>query len=340
MNPSPPKARQRCVGLILRVMHWRFGSVNMRTASKKDRFFEDMENYAYAFCDSALTDYLPSALVVCDDYKHIKAASQSRMDIFLEKLKTMIENKEAIGDQHALYLAADEWLHRARAHDVIDLCAISASRDLKPRCEINIRAKNALSYNRQIGLLGEDLKARIHGGWRVGLFCGDAAKARKLAQELSDDTLTAPVIEDGRVPGPGEAAVYPDTLISGFELSTAKLYFLGEREIYGFARKRKKTVSKKNQLDIFTDLKTGDLIVHDVHGKGRFLGLVTRDVQGISRDYLELEYRGGDKLFIPTESDRPCTKIHGRRVGTALEAGRQGVEPDQGACEKCREGAC
>lgn len=43
------------------------------------------------------------------------------------------------------------------------------------------------------------------------------------------------------------------------------------------------------------------MIVHDIHGKGRFLGLVTREVQGISRDYMELEYRGGDKLFIPTD---------------------------------------
>lgn len=267
---------------------------------EKDHFFEDMENYAYAFCAASLTDYLPSALVVFDDYKHIKAATQARGDIFLEKLKTMIENNEAIGDQHALYLAVDEWLRHALSYDVIDMCAISASRDLKPRCEINIRAKNALSYNRQIGLLSDDLKTRVHGGWRVGLFCGDVAKARKLSQELSDEVLTVPVIEDGRAPEPGEAAVYPDALISGFELSAAKLYLLGEREIYGFARKRKKAVAKK-RLDIFTDLKTGDLIVHDVHGKGRFLGLVTRDVQGISRDYLELEYRGGDKLFIPTD---------------------------------------
>ena len=54
-------------------------------------------------------------------------------------------------------------------------------------------------------------------------------------------------------------------------------------------------------MDIFTDLKPGDIIVHDIHGKGQFLGLVTRTVQNVSRDYMELEYRDGDKLFIPTD---------------------------------------
>ncbi len=43
------------------------------------------------------------------------------------------------------------------------------------------------------------------------------------------------------------------------------------------------------------------MIVHDVHGKGRFIGLVKREMQKVSRDYLELEYRDGDKLFIPTD---------------------------------------
>ena len=89
-------------------------------------------------------------------------------------------------------------------------------------------------------------------------------------------------------------------MTSGFELTPLKVYFLGEHEIYGFARKRK-GVSPRRQMDLFADLKPGDLVVHDVHGKGRFIGLVKREVQKVSRDYLELEYRDGDKLFIPTD---------------------------------------
>ena len=267
---------------------------------EKCRFFEDMENYAYAFCDDTLTDYLPTAITIFDDYKYIKAAASARTGIFLEKLKTMIESHEALGDQHALYVPIDTLLEHAKEGDVLDLCAIRASKEIGARREISISAKNALSYNRQFDILRDDIMARVRSGWRIGLFCGNEAKAKKLSQELSNETLSVPFIENGRDAAAGEAVTYSEKLISGFELSTQKTYFLGEHEIYGFVKKRKK-VSAKKSLDIFTDLKTGDLIVHDVHGKGRFLGLVTREVQGISRDYLELEYRGGDKLFIPTD---------------------------------------
>jgi transcription-repair coupling factor (superfamily II helicase) len=131
-------------------------------------------------------------------------------------------------------------------------------------------------------------------------MCGNTERAERLASELSEKTMTVPCIRDRRRLESGEAGAYPQRLISGFELTPLKVYFLGEHEIYGFARKRK-VVSPRRQMDLFADLKPGDMIVHDVHGKGRFIGLVKREMQKVSRDYLELEYRDGDKLFIPTD---------------------------------------
>ncbi len=51
----------------------------------------------------------------------------------------------------------------------------------------------------------------------------------------------------------------------------------------------------------FEDLKVGDHVVHQVHGVGRFDGMVTRAMGGVERDYLLLEYRGGDKLYVPSD---------------------------------------
>lgn len=45
----------------------------------------------------------------------------------------------------------------------------------------------------------------------------------------------------------------------------------------------------------------GDLVVHELHGIGRFVGVVTLQVAGVSRDYLHLVYAGGDKLYVPTD---------------------------------------
>lgn len=267
---------------------------------EKDRFFEDIENYAYAFCDQSLIDYVPNAMVIFDDYKHIKEEHEERQEAFSKKLYALMQNNEAVRDQKNLYLPFSEITEKANISGALDFCVLSKSADLGAQYEVSVHAKNALSYNKKIDILKEDIKTRLPGSWRVYLVCGSFERAQKLAAALTDEGMSVPYIADGRDLAYGEAGVYPDRLLSGFELTTQKTYFLGEHEIYGYAKKRKR-VSARKTLDIFTDLKTGDMIVHDVHGKGRFLGLVIRAVQGISRDYMELEYRGGDKLFIPTD---------------------------------------
>ncbi len=266
----------------------------------KHRFFEDMENYAYALCGSSLLDYVAEAVVIFDDYKYIKTAGKERAEDFEKRLAQIIETHEGVDDQKSLYFTASELLSRAKLHDIIDICMIDKSPDIGAKGEASFHSRAALSYNRKIDMLKEDVKTRVKNGWSVYLMCGGAQKAEKLSSELSDKDITVPCIKDGRELKKGEAAAYPAKLANGFELATRKEYFLGEHEIYGFTRKKIRPLARK-QLDIFTDLKVADMIVHDIHGKGRFLGLVTREVQGISRDYMELEYRGGDKLFIPTD---------------------------------------
>ena len=49
------------------------------------------------------------------------------------------------------------------------------------------------------------------------------------------------------------------------------------------------------------DLRVGDYVVHDDHGIARFAGFETKTLAGVTRDYLELEYRGEDKVFAPTD---------------------------------------
>jgi transcription-repair coupling factor (superfamily II helicase) len=61
----------------------------------------------------------------------------------------------------------------------------------------------------------------------------------------------------------------------------------------------------------FDDLAPGDYVVHNVHGVARFAGMVTRSMGGAERDYLLLEYRGGDRLYLPSEQIDAITPYTG-----------------------------
>ncbi len=57
----------------------------------------------------------------------------------------------------------------------------------------------------------------------------------------------------------------------------------------------------RGRIASFADLAVGDIVVHEDHGVAKFIGFDTKTVGGITRDYLTLEYRGGDKVFLPAE---------------------------------------
>ncbi len=72
----------------------------------------------------------------------------------------------------------------------------------------------------------------------------------------------------------------------------------------------------RGTLASMADLAVGDHVVHQDHGIARFAGFETKTVAGVTRDYLELEYRGEDRVFAPTEQLAKIT----RYVGVGGEA--------------------
>lgn len=83
-----------------------------------------------------------------------------------------------------------------------------------------------------------------------------------------------------------------------------KLILLSEEEIFGQKKRTSKAasaskISPEKLLSGFRDIKVGDFIVHKDFGIGRYLGLKSMDFLGLPNDYVLLEYRDGDKLYIP-----------------------------------------
>ena len=65
-------------------------------------------------------------------------------------------------------------------------------------------------------------------------------------------------------------------------------------------------------MDSFTDLTPGDLVVHEHHGIGRFVGMVKMQVDGVDKDYVKLAYAGTDTLYVPaTQLDAIAKYIGG-----------------------------
>jgi len=124
----------------------------------------------------------------------------------------------------------------------------------------------------------------------AGLDISDAA-----ADGASEDAVEVDLTRPG-------ARMTIASLSTGFILPSIRLAVLSETDVTGRRRAHRRARPRARTTEgFFDDLKPGDHVVHHQHGVARYGGMVKRAIGGAERDYLLLEYRGGDKLYVPSD---------------------------------------
>ena len=124
--------------------------------------------------------------------------------------------------------------------------------------------------------------------------------------------------------------VLPTPIEHGFISHQYKTALITEKDITGVRSSNKdqaRMPSRRKKAIDPLELKVGDYVVHEQHGVGRYVELITRTVGGVSREYLVIEYaaskRGqpGDRLFVPTDTLEQVTKYVGGESPTVHRIG-------------------
>lgn len=129
-------------------------------------------------------------------------------------------------------------------------------------------------------------------GYRVVLICHTPGERKRLTELLEDQGYRL-----GR--DRFDLRVEMGRLHAGFTSPADRLAVLSEREIFGrhYVRRVRRRFQAGESITTFNDLRTGDCVVHEVHGIGRYEGL--RRFEGKSGDFLAVRYTGGDMLYVP-----------------------------------------
>ncbi|MFZ5903951.1 MAG: transcription-repair coupling factor [Chloroflexota bacterium] len=106
------------------------------------------------------------------------------------------------------------------------------------------------------------------------------------------------------------------SLSEGWQLDD--LYLVTDSEVFGWERPQLRTRARpivEAPETFYADLQPGDHVVHVDHGVGRFAGLVQRNLEGHQREFLAVEYEGGDTLFVPVHQADRLTRYVGADGG-------------------------
>ena len=182
---------------------------------------------------------------------------------------------------------------------------------------------------------------RCRAGTTSVVCATSPSAATHLVDQLAREGVTA-TLAAGVVAGALSVVVAP--LSIGFAAPRGRVVVWADADVTGRRATHRPPKPRSRAVEgFFDDLVVGSFVVHRHHGVARFAGVTTREIAGTTRDYLILEYRGTDRLFLPTDQIDAITPVLGRRDADAVEDGRCGVAAHHGprpcGCRRDRRGA-
>jgi len=193
-------------------------------------------------------------------------------------------------------LASESEAERQAAH--VDF-AVKDNSDLRTELNLGAKKENLLLP------LARRIRAHVEEGDRTLLVCRTEPQAKRLSALLEPYGIRPGLQESFSASQDAAGGVYlcPGSLSTGFVWPGEKLAVITEEEIFG-AKQRSRKAQRQAALEKLLDLeelRTGDLVVHADHGIGRYGGLVKIRLDGNANDFLLLEYRDNDKLYLPVD---------------------------------------
>jgi transcription-repair coupling factor (superfamily II helicase) len=259
----------------------------------------------------------PGTLLVLDEPGEIAEAGEFLWRQADERRAELIESGDLPKDWPSTYLGPRDWKRRLAAGRTLELtwesempaAAALAARGLSSGDLFGWREPQ-LPPARAAAIV-DAVERWQHDGARIVLA---SDQAPRLAELLDEAGHPAAVVHAPEAPPPGAITLVERSLNGGFEGGPDGLAFVTDRELFGTVRvRRPKAMRRVVPRDILERLTPGDLVVHIDHGVARYEQMLRRGnkTEGEDRDYLELSFAAGDKIFVPVEQITRISRYSG-----------------------------
>ena len=265
-----------------------------------------MDRYLTAICpeETAGVHYLPADSVVflCESGR-VDERVKSALVRQEQDMETLLEAGVMAGEFADLLLGAERFYAALEEFPVIMADALPTSRHpLKPHAMLTVNARQLSAYGGSLETAAADLAQYRAGGSAVLVLCAGETRAKNLHRLLEEKGIPAVLdLKNAGMPAAGEVRIVQGSLSAGCEWPALRLAVMTEGQLTASATRKAKPKKESNRqkLQSYTDLSPGDLVVHTHHGVGRFAGIQRMPVDGVQKDYIKIDYAGGDCLYVP-----------------------------------------
>ncbi len=278
-----------------------------RNALAAGEGFEDIDAYTPFLATGTLLDHLPEgALLVVDEPADVNAVEQERDDQARDArrdLEARGELAHGMPEPHAPWEDVRAAIERWDTRMSLSRWATGEALTGSPEGAVRLPFGPAAAYGGRLRVLADELTSTLRRGQQVVIV---STQAKRLVELLEEHDVYARFADAMAAPqlGRGALTLINGALPHGWSVGGdgAGLTLLTDAEVFGFTKQRRAPPRRGASREAFVaELTPGEYVVHIEHGIAKFAGLVRRDVDGREREYLELQYADGDRLFVPTE---------------------------------------
>ncbi len=182
--------------------------------------------------------------------------------------------------------------------------------------------------------LNKKIKEWKNLGYSIFISVATQTQAQRLRLMLERSEITAAQVDaadyawddwtDQQRANPNLIHIVERSVGESLRFSEEHMIILREEDIFGNKRARAEykssgTLEKRAHAFNFGDLKTGDLVVHKLHGIGVFEGLKVMPIQGIAAEFIQIKYKDNDRLYLPVYRVHLMQKYSGPQAGTMID---------------------
>jgi transcription-repair coupling factor (superfamily II helicase) len=194
-------------------------------------------------------------------------------------------------DAHSLYMKPETLVEELTDRVAVRLSAVPGD---QPH---TFRAQTADTAARTVPEAEPELEKLVRSGYVTAVAWAHQGEAERAAYNLA---RLQPTFLNGGEAEEGSLYFAVAALREGFISTQLRLAVIPDHRLLR-RRRAERPEPRRGRIRAFADLRAGDIVVHTDHGIGRFTGFDTKTVGGVTRDYLRLEYRDEDRVFVPTD---------------------------------------
>ena len=269
---------------------------------------------------STVFDYIDGA-VIFSEYSEIVNSATGISARYNEDIKILLEEGQICKGLDGYCMEISQVQHFAGMKNCIYISNfMQGGERIDYRKLISFEALQTASWGGEMKQLVEDMSDFISRNYRIILVAGSEKTLPIIKSDLAENGIQCFIASEDSVLEKGKVCLMSGSFSGGFEYPENKTVLITQGRSMDSARKTKsRKRNKAEEIRSLADIAEGDLVVHSGYGIGRFTGINKLEFDGVTKDYITIQYAGTDKLYIPVTQLDMVSKYIGPRDDSGVK---------------------